>query len=164
MTIKSIDINKDTAKIREVVKLAFSSTPDSNLDDWFSFDEMTETIKRKGGICLKAINSEGKIIGLIHAQQENPINGREGKEKWVITNIAVIPEVTGQGIGGSLLSAIEAEAKKHGAKKMYVHTNKGDEQVIKFYKKYGYQDAGWIKDYYYAGSAIFFIKYLGAAI
>ncbi len=161
MIISPINVNKDIPLIEQVVREAFSSTPDSNLSDWFSFPEMAESIRKDQGICLKAVDERGPIIGIIHAQQENPINGKEGTEKWVITNTAVIPPASGKGVGSKLLEAIELEAQKHGAKKIFVHTNINDKRVIHFYQKNGYQEAGSIQNYYYAGPAIFLLKFLG---
>ena len=45
---------------------------------------------------------------------------------------------------------------------MFVFTNKEDKKVINFYKKNGYKDAGWVKDYQYGknNSAIFLLKYI----
>ncbi|CAN5184678.1 hypothetical protein BH09PAT2_BH09PAT2_05400 [soil metagenome] len=160
ISIIPIDIEKDIQTLENLITLTFSSTPDANTTEWFSMDEMVSSIRLGKGHCLKAINNLGEIIGMIHAQIENPINGREGKEKWVITNISISPQETGKGIGGKLLEAIEIIGKEKGAIKMYVHTNIDDEKVIHFYKKNNYEFAGTIKDYYYEGSAIFLIKYL----
>lgn len=146
--------------VEQVTKSAFSSTPDSNLDDWFSMDELKNSLVEKRGVCLKTLDDNGEMIGIIHAMQENPINGREGTEKWVITNLAVLQDTTGKGVGGKLLEAIEKEAKSRNVKKMFVHTNSDDERVIHFYEKYGYKRAGEIWDYYYAGSAVFLLKQL----
>lgn len=122
---------------------------------------MVESIKKGRGVCLKAVGDDSKILGMIHAMQENTINGREGAEKWVITSLAVSPNETGKGIGGRLLKLIESEANNQGVKKMFTHTNLEDNRVIHFYEKNGYKLAGEIKDYYYDGSAVFLIKYLG---
>ena len=45
---------------------------------------------------------------------------------------------------------------------MFTYTNKTDEKVINFYRKNGYEDAGWIKDYQYGkdNSAAFLLKSL----
>lgn len=158
MQIIPIDLDKDLVQVEKVTKLAFSSTPDSNLDDWFSMDELRKSIIEGRGICLKAVDSSGEMIGTVHAMQENPINGQEGIEKWVIANLAVIPTSTSKGVGGQLLQAIEKAASNEQVKKMFVHTNLDDERVIHFYEKRGYEKAGKIKDYYYAGSAIFLLK------
>ena len=159
MQIERINLDTDLPLVQDVIQRSFSQTPDSNIDDWFSINEMVNSIQSKCGICLKATNGNG-IIGIIHAQTENPINGREGKEKWAITNISVIPGETGKGVGSQLLRKIEEEVGILNVIKMFVHTNEGDDKVIHFYKKNGYQDAGSIRDYYYDGSAVFLIKYL----
>ena len=161
MIISPIDVNKDIPLVERVVREAFASTPDSDLSDWFSFSEMVGSIKRSQGICLKATDENGEVVGIIHAQQENPVYGREGTEKWVITNIAVVSPASGKGVGSQLLEAIEAEIKKRGGVKLFVHTNVGDNRVIRFYYKNGYKNAGTILDYYYAGSAVFLLKSLG---
>jgi len=160
MKILKIDVDEDIKLIEAVTNSAFSSTPDSNIEDWFAMDELRQSILDDRGVCLKALGEDGGIVGTIHAMQENLINGREAREKWIITNLAIIPEMTGLGVGGELLTAIEKEVRDRQVKKLFVHTNLDDEKVIHFYEKYGYTRVGEIKDYYYAGSAIFLLKYL----
>lgn len=142
---------------------SFSETPDDSLEEWFSFSYMREMINQKRGFGIKAETGEGETAGIIYAQQENPINGREGEEKWVILIAAIVPEHTGKGIGSLLLTELEKLAQKQNVKKMFTFTNKDDDQVINFYKKNGYEDAGWVKDYQYGenNSAVFLLKYLG---
>ncbi|MFC1730948.1 GNAT family N-acetyltransferase [candidate division KSB1 bacterium] len=162
MLIKPIDVDNDLEKVRRIAEKAFSDTSDSSLDQWLSFAEMEKTIKNKRGLCIKATSDADNIIGILYAQQENPINNEEGIEKWVIVIVAVDPEFTGKGVGSKLLSEIEKEAAERNAKKMFVYTNKNDIEVIDFYRKNGYEDAGWIKDYQYGknNSAVFLLKYL----
>jgi len=162
MQYSTIEIPTDLDSIKQTAEKAFSATPDANLEKWFSFPEMEQMIKQKRGICIKAIDETGEIVGMIYAQQENPINGQEGLEKWVINIIAVNPNVSGKGIGSGLLSAIENTAKERGCIKMFVYTNKNDKDINNFYKKNSYEDAGWIRDYQYGenNSAVFLLKYL----
>lgn len=143
-----------------VAKNAFSFTSDSNLNDWFSFEEMVNNIKNKRGVCLISFDEEDD--GMIYAQQESPVNGKEGLEKWVIIITGTDPNRTGKGIGSFLLESLVKEIKLLGCKKLFVFTNKGDDKVINFYKKNGFVDAGWIKDYQYGedNSAVFLLKYL----
>lgn len=155
-------ISNDLASLRGVAESAFASTDDSSLEEWFSFDQMAQAIEQSRGACIKAIDESGEVVGMTYAQQENPINGKEGLEKWVIVIAAVKEGYSGKGIGSGLLSAIEKEAKKQGAVKMFVYTNKDDEDVVSFYKKNAYEDADWIRDYQYGenNSAVFLLKYL----
>ncbi len=161
MNLGKIDFKKDIEAVHLVIAKAFSDTPDMNLDIWFSFSEMSKIILEGRGVCLKAI-SENKIVGMIFAKQESPVNGKEGLEKWVIVVIAVDPDMADKGVGSLLLAEVEKEAQDMGALKMFVYTNFDDERVIHFYKKNNYQDAGYIKDYQYGkdNSAVFLLKYL----
>lgn len=153
---------ENISQARLVAEKAFSDGSDANLDNWFSFEEMQRMIDAVRGTCLLSHDEDGNATGMIYAQQENPINGMEGREKWVVVMLAVDPAQTGTGIGSQLLQHIEKVAKGHDARKMFVYTNKDDEQVIHFYKKNGYTDAGWIKEYQYGkdNSAVFLLKWL----
>jgi ribosomal protein S18 acetylase RimI-like enzyme len=162
MNYSTITLPSDLSLVRAVAEASFSATPDSSLDEWFSFVEMEKAIKSERGACIKAIDDAGQVVGMIYAQQENPINGKEGLDKWVIVIAAVNPGQTGGGVGTGLLKAMEDHAKQRGVSKMFVYTNKDDEKVVHFYQKNGYEDAGWIRDYQYGqgNSAVFLLKYL----
>ena len=156
------NISEDLHSLKEVAKLAFSTTPDSSLEEWLSFDEMVKMIHEERGVAIKAVSEEGEVLGMTYAQQESPINGKEGREKWVIIIAAVKPSATGGGIGSALLTELEKQVKLQGAVKMFTYTNKDDEKVVNFYRKNGYEDVGWIRDYQYGrdNSAVFLLKYL----
>jgi len=162
MTITPVVSSNDFIEIEYVAEQAFSVTPDSSLSEWLSFSEMKKNITDHRGLCLKASNENGKTVGMIYAQQENPINGKEGLDKWVIVIAAVAPDETGKKIGELLLKELEKQVKARDASKLFVYTNKDDERVIHFYQKNGYEDAGWIRDYQYGkgNSAVFLLKYL----
>lgn len=161
LTNTKIQTKEDVALAKSLVEQSFSETDDAGLDEWLDFDEMLAEIERDRGLGLIATD-KGKPVGMIYAQQESPINGKEGKEKWVVIVASVVPEATGKGIGGQLLTRLEEEVVKLGGVKMFIFTNKGDDQVIHFYQKNGYEDAGWVKDYQYGegNSAVFLLKYL----
>lgn len=162
MIFAVISLPQDLSLVKNLAERAFSSTPDSSLDEWFSFSEMEINIQQGRGVCIKALDDQGKIVGMTYAQQESPINGREGREKWVIVIAAVEPSASGAGIGSGMLRDLEGYIKEHGGVKLFTYTNKGDERVMNFYRKNGYEDAGWIKDYQYGkdNSAVFLLKYL----
>lgn len=81
--IEFVDTNQDLKPIENVTQKAFSSTPDSSLKEWFSFEEMAKMIKEEKGACVIAISDENSVLGMTYAQQESSINGKEGLEKWV---------------------------------------------------------------------------------
>ena len=154
-------LSEDLGSITNLVSSSFSLTQDSSLDEWLSFSEMKKMIDLEKGICIKASDGDN-ILGMIYAQQESPINNKEGMEKWAIIVMAVHPDMKGKGIGSKLLKELEKSAKKKGVKKIFIFTNKGDDKVINFYKKNKYENAGCIKDYQYGkdNSAVFLLKYL----
>jgi len=162
MRIVAVEIPRDLLEIERVARVAFSATTDSSLSEWFSFPYMEKMISESRGLCLKAVGEDGNVAGIMYAQQESPINGKEGEEKWVVIIAGVDPKYAGQGVGSLLLKVLEAQARSKGAKKMFVFTNKNDDKVISFYHKNGYEDAGSVKDYQYGSenSAVFLLKYL----
>lgn len=162
MKIESIQVPNDTKEVESVTRNAFSETGDASLAEWLSFEEMESMINMGRGICLKAVDDTGKILGVTYAEQERPSNGNEGIEKWVIILAAVLREESGKKIGSQLLSEMENVVRNRGGVKMFVFTNEGDQRVINFYRKNGYIDAGRIEDYQYGkdNSAVFLLKYI----
>ena len=79
----------------------------------------------------------------------------------MIVIIAVASQNKNTGVGTQLISTIEQESRLNGAKKIFVYTNREDEKTVDFYKKNGYNDAGYVKDYQYGddNSAIFLLKH-----
>ncbi|PIR58949.1 MAG: hypothetical protein COU69_02735 [Candidatus Pacebacteria bacterium CG10_big_fil_rev_8_21_14_0_10_56_10] len=126
--------HNDLEVVRAVAEAAFSDTQDSSLEEWFDFEEMARQIEIKRGMCIKAINEQGESVGMIYGQQENHIHNSEGREKWVISIIGVLPKEKGKKIGSQLISTFEGYAKDQGATKLFVFTNKSDEKITSQYK------------------------------
>ena len=162
MKLEEFNPDDSTIYLENIASKAFSGSEDSDISEWFSFEEMLNSIKIGRGVCLSCFTKDGGTVGFIYAQQENPINGREGVEKWVIIITAVDPSVSRSGIGTMLLDGIEKIARTRKVCKMFVSTNQNDNGVIGFYHKNGYSDAGYIRDYQHGkdNSAIFLLKYL----
>ena len=154
--------SKDINEVIAVTEDAFSTGVDASLSEWLSFEEMEREVGNGRGICIKAVDEGERIVGLIYADQERPVNGKEGVEKWVIILAAVLQIESGKGIGSLLLSELEQIVRNKGGRKLFIFTNDGDDRVIEFYKKNGYVDAGRIQDYQYGkdNSAVFLLKYL----
>lgn len=162
MKLDEFNPSDSTVCLENIANKAFSGSGDSDISEWFSFEEMLSSIKMGRGVCLKCVNEGGDVVGFIYAQQENPINGREGVEKWAIIITAVDPLESRNGIGTALLDGIEGIARARNVRKMFVSTNKNDDGVMSFYHKNGYSDAGYVRDYQHGegNSALFLLKYL----
>ena len=162
MNILKTELKEDFEELYLLVKDSFADGEDGVLEEWLSFDYMKFMIEEKRGLCVKIVTDEGESIGMVYGQQENPVNGREGVSKWVVVVMCIHPECTGGGVGGRLLAAFEKELKFLKVEKIFTYTNHDDEQVINFYRKNGYRDAGVVKNYQYGkdNSAAFLVKYL----
>jgi ribosomal protein S18 acetylase RimI-like enzyme len=68
---------------------------------------------------------------------------------WLIT----AAERRGQGLGGSLLGAVEGELRGRGARTVRVETSslEGQGGAQRFYQRAGYQEVGRIRDFYRPG-------------
>ncbi|GLY12442.1 ribosomal protein S18-alanine N-acetyltransferase [Pseudobacillus badius] len=65
-----------------------------------------------------------------------------------ITNIAILPEYRGRGLGEKLLVAVMNAAKKKGAAVMSLEVRVSNEPAQGLYKKLGFQPGGIRKNYY----------------
>ena len=81
---------------------------------------------------LAAFNATGRLIGYLNLTPAE-------QEKVKMRQVAVEPQVQGQGVGKALVAASEALAKRHGFKKMTLHAR---ETAIPFYQKLGYKIVG----------------------
>lgn len=162
--VKILEPGQNADELQAIAEKAFGGNTDAELSEWFSFAEMTRMVQEGAGICVGATSDKDELIGWMYAQQESPINGPEGAEKWVIIMAAIDPQSSGSGVGSKLLKELEHGAHDRGARKMFVFTNDGDDRVINFYHKCGYKNAGRIDDYQYGenNSAVFLLKYLSA--
>lgn len=78
---------------------------------------------------------------------------------WLHIDLLWIPEdLRGQGYGHQLLVQIEEEARKHGAKNVFLDTFSF--QAPDFYKKHGYQLFGELNDFPPGHQRYFFTKQL----
>lgn len=64
---------------------------------------------------------------------------RDLSEDYIIGRIAVIKQYRGRNIGACLLAEAEAEIRKMGGKRIFLHAQK---RVEKFYEKQGYSGYG----------------------
>ena len=68
-----------------------------------------------------------------------------------INNVAVIPELQGQGIGDMLMEKVIGETEGYGARVWVLEVRAGNEAAIALYKKYGFTNVGTRKGYYENG-------------
>lgn len=86
-------------------------------------------------------------------EQDGQVTGYAGMFKALdegnIANIAVFPEYRRQGIGEALLAALIDEGRKEGLSRMFLEVRETNYPAVALYKKLGFTEAGYRKDYYH---------------
>lgn len=86
-------------------------------------------------------------------ERDGQVSGYAGMFKALdegnIANIAVFPEYRRQGIGEALLTALIEEARKEGLSRMFLEVRETNHPAVALYKKLGFTEAGYRKDYYH---------------
>ena len=61
---------------------------------------------------------------------------------WFLSYLFVVPERWGEGIGGALLDAVLAEAKRRGYSRMHLWTHDDNERSHRLYRSRGFSPTG----------------------
>lgn len=89
---------------------------------------------------------------MIVAEQENQIVGYAGfYTSGDITNIAVLPEFRGKGIGSQLVEAMQKEAKSKNINNLFLEVRVSNKIAIALYEKCGFKRINIRKKYYSNG-------------
>ncbi|GAB4367541.1 MAG: GNAT family N-acetyltransferase [Elainellaceae cyanobacterium] len=103
-------------------------------------------------------NSNAERFWLTHNQENDGVIGvaycepeRMTDQTWNLQLIAVHPDHQGQGHGGKLLRYVEETLKACGGRLLLVETLASFNLAQAFYRKYGYEEEGRIRDFYAAG-------------
>lgn len=125
---------RDLNALRNLEKVVFKE------DAWPVVD-LLSTLLMPGGIHYKA-ESDGKVIGFISAE-----NNLFEKVTWV-TTVGVIPEYQNQGVGFSLMRAVEDAVNRPSIK---LCVRKSNRAAIHLYEKLGYHKENTRHHYYSDG-------------
>lgn len=98
-----------------------------------------EAVRRsEASTVLVAQSAEGQIVGYLAAHWY--LNITRGLEGYV-SELFLLPASTGQGIGGSLLHAIQAEAQRRDCKRLMLINRRDRESYQRgFYAKHGWEE------------------------
>jgi GNAT superfamily N-acetyltransferase len=94
------------------------------------------------------LEEHGEHLGFVYHAAEAMTEGT-----WILWWIVVKPHTQGKGVGGRLMQFAEHDAKKLGARLVYLYTSglPHSELTRKFYLKHGYEQEGRLRDFYAAG-------------
>jgi len=93
-----------------------------------------EVMQRPGSVFLVYKDDAGLILGCVNLQQH---------ERGIYLGMfSVEPEQQGGGIGKKLLMASEDHARKVGSPSIYMYVISVRDELIHWYKRYGYRETG----------------------
>jgi acetyltransferase len=116
-------------------------------------------VAQGGKVVLAAIDSAGRVVGSAQLGLELRANGTHRAE---VQKVMVLHAARGRGLGGRLMSRIEAEARARGRTLLFLDTSVGRSGAVEFYTRLGYTLCGGIPDYArdpdgpFAANAIFY--------
>ncbi|HSB85018.1 MAG TPA: GNAT family N-acetyltransferase [Ilumatobacteraceae bacterium] len=99
-----------------------------------------------GNGCVHVAVTEKGIVGIIVMWAED--------DHWYIDNIAVRPDVQGEGVGKTLLDAAEAAARRNGCGELRLYTNEAMTDNLDYYPRRGFiethrsSESGYRRVYY----------------
>ena len=97
-------------------------------------NNIKDVMEKEGSVFLKYLNEDQKISGCVNLQQH--------PRGIYLGMFSVDPDQQGAGIGKKLLMAAESHAKTVGSPAIYMYVISVRDELINWYKKYGYQDTG----------------------
>jgi GNAT superfamily N-acetyltransferase len=86
--------------------------------------------------CIKVAEAVGRVVGMCTGQ--TLISTAEGGIVAIVEDVVVQPAWQGQGIGRQLLASTEAWALAHGATRLQLLADHGNEDALKFYEHTGW--------------------------
>lgn len=96
--------------------------------------QVSEVMAKDGSVFLKYMAEDGRMLGCVNLQNN---------ERGVYLGMfSVEPELQGGGIGKKLLQAADDHARKIGASHIYMYVISLREELINWYKRYGFEETG----------------------
>jgi [ribosomal protein S18]-alanine N-acetyltransferase len=141
-----------------VVGIVIRAAVRSDLDALVALETATFAHDRATRRALRhAIDS--RTISLLVAEEGGIVVGaatverRRGSAVARLTSIAVAKDRAGRGLGGGLLAAAEADARRHGAAVLRLEVRSDNAPAIRLYDRAGYRRFAVVPAYYEDGGA-----------
>ena len=97
-------------------------------------NNIKDVMGKDGSVFLKYVDEDQKISGCVNLQQH--------PRGIYLGMFSVDPDQQGAGIGKKLLMAAESHAKTVGSPAIYMYVISVRDELINWYKKYGYRETG----------------------
>jgi GNAT superfamily N-acetyltransferase len=99
---------------------------------------------REPGSWLLMATDGSTLVGMASAEplRDTDKDGPVIPGGWFLSYLFVVPERWGEGIGGALLDAVLAEAKRRGSSRMHLWTHEDNERSHHLYRSRGFSPTG----------------------
>ena len=97
-------------------------------------NNIKDVMEKEGSVFLKYLDEDQKISGCVNLQKH--------PRGIYLGMFSVDPDQQGAGIGKKLLMAAESHAKTVGSPTIYMYVISVREELINWYKRYGYRETG----------------------
>ncbi|MEV8374395.1 GNAT family N-acetyltransferase [Kribbella sp. NPDC056861] len=99
-------------------------------------DKKTFFSERSGPDAHLVAEADGEVLGYLRLQ--DAYSFPEGSGVLSINGLAVATEARGRGIGSILMTAVDDEAKRRGARKVTLHVHGTNTVARRLYERHGY--------------------------
>ena len=103
----------------------------------------------------RSLRSEGQLVYVVEPLAGGPPVGAAVlicyKQALRLYSIAVMPDKRGSGAGHQLMQRVLEEARVRGCERVTLEADAHDAALLGWYRRYGFQDAGRVTDYYASG-------------
>lgn len=112
--------------------------PGEQIAEAYVSDLLDKCARQRGKIYVA--EAEGKVIGFIGLviEQENDVT-TSLREFSYITDVVVLPEFRGQGIGATLMAKADAYARESGYSALAVNVLANNDAALSLYQKMGFR-------------------------
>jgi len=154
VTVREASV-EDLAAVRRVARGAWHAaydellgreTVEATVDDWYARDALVDGVRCDGRPFLLATD-DGEPVGFAEAV---PVGegagdggtGRAAGDGYRLARLYVDPDRWREGIGGSLLAAVEAVLRANGVARLQLSVFASNEAAVRFYETRGYEPVG----------------------
>lgn len=127
-SIKPVTIDDYDSLIELWNSVGMSKRALNPVDD--SREGIERYLKRNPTTCFKAVNEEGKLLGVI-------LSGHDGR-RGIVHHLCINPQVQRCGMGSELVRAAEIALKEEGIQKIFILVFNDNENGNAFWEKQGY--------------------------
>jgi ribosomal protein S18 acetylase RimI-like enzyme len=145
LTVRALRVDDDAGEITRRVHATYARHLGSGLRFWGTRQSVDETRERLASGQALVMTASGRIVGTVVARPPQPTSEvmvYRDPHAWSIAQLAVAPDLRGQGAGRRLHDAAVMAARTAGARRIALDTALPATGLIELYRRWGYRIVG----------------------